>query len=99
MGLSASHVILVVVVGLLLFGGGRIAEIGKGLGEGIRQLKKGLREADEPAESAVVENPRLRLAGATPAGKRRRVVEIEVDDDEDVAEVARRVRESRERGV
>ncbi len=97
MGLSASHVLLVVVVGLLLFGGARIAEIGKGLGEGIRQLKKGLREADEPAEPAVAEPPRLRLAGTTPGAKKRRVVEIEVDDDEDLAEVVRRVRESRER--
>jgi sec-independent protein translocase protein TatA len=99
MGLSASHIILVVVVGLLLFGGARIAEIGKGLGEGIRQLKKGLREADDPVESASAETPRLRLAGTIPPRKRRRVVEIEVDDDEDVAEVARRVRESRERSV
>ena len=45
--LGATEIILIVVVALLLFGAGRIADIGKGLGEGIRQFKKGIKE-DEP---------------------------------------------------
>ena len=36
------------VVALLFFGGGKIADIGKGLGQGIRNFKKGLRDEDEP---------------------------------------------------
>jgi sec-independent protein translocase protein TatA len=34
------------VIALLLFGAGRIATLGKGLGEGIRNFKRGLKEAD-----------------------------------------------------
>ena len=33
---------------LLLFGAGRIADIGKGLGEGIKNFKKGIKDDDEP---------------------------------------------------
>ena len=43
-----SEILLILVVALLFFGGGKIADIGKGLGEGIRNFKKGLREEDEP---------------------------------------------------
>ena len=39
--------LLIAVVALLLFGAGRIADIGKGLGQGIKNFKQGLKEADE----------------------------------------------------
>jgi len=38
---------LIVLVALLLFGAGRIADIGKGLGQGIKNFKQGLKEAGE----------------------------------------------------
>ena len=40
--LSLAHWLIVLFVLLLLFGSSRIAGVGKGLGEGIRALKKGL---------------------------------------------------------
>ncbi len=43
MGLSPSEVIVIVLIALLIFGPGRIAGIGRGLGEGIRSFKDGLR--------------------------------------------------------
>jgi len=58
MGLNASEILVVCLLAMLLFGGGKIADIGRGLGEGIKNFKKGLREADveppkdEPAEKA-----------------------------------------------
>ncbi|MGC4093370.1 MAG: twin-arginine translocase TatA/TatE family subunit [Polyangiaceae bacterium] len=42
--LSPVHWIIVLVVVLLLFGPGRLAGVGKGLGEGIRAFKKGINE-------------------------------------------------------
>ena len=44
--LSPIHWIIVVVVILLLFGPGRLAGVGKGLGEGIRSFKKGISDDD-----------------------------------------------------
>jgi len=45
--LGFSEILIILVIALLLFGAGRISDIGKGLGEGIRNFKKGLREDDE----------------------------------------------------
>jgi sec-independent protein translocase protein TatA len=38
---------LIALIALLLFGAGRIASVGKGLGQAIREFKDGVR--DEPA--------------------------------------------------
>lgn len=45
---SIPELLLILGVALLLFGAGRIADIGKGLGEGIRNFKKGLKDESEP---------------------------------------------------
>jgi sec-independent protein translocase protein TatA len=42
------EIVLILGVALLLFGAGRIADIGKGLGEGIRNFKKGIKDEDPP---------------------------------------------------
>jgi sec-independent protein translocase protein TatA len=44
---SPVHWVIVLVIVLLLFGPGRLAGVGKGLGEGIRSFKKGLAEDEE----------------------------------------------------
>ena len=44
---GVTEILLIAVVALLLFGAGRIADIGKGLGQGIKNFKQGLREADQ----------------------------------------------------
>lgn len=46
--MSVTHWLIVALVVLVLFGGSRIGEIGKGLGEGIKNFKKGLAEDDKP---------------------------------------------------
>jgi sec-independent protein translocase protein TatA len=38
------EILIILGVVLLLFGAGRIADIGKGLGEGIRNFKKGIKD-------------------------------------------------------
>jgi len=42
-----TEILLILGVALLLFGGTRVANIGKGLGEGIKNFKKGLKDEDE----------------------------------------------------
>lgn len=44
---SVPHLLILLVVVLLLFGAGRLGELGKGLGEGIKNFKKGLADDDE----------------------------------------------------
>ncbi len=47
--LSPIHWLIVAVVVLLLFGPNRLAGAGKGLGEGIRNFKKGLNDEGDDA--------------------------------------------------
>lgn len=44
------HLLVIFVIALFIFGPKRLPELGKGLGDGIRALKEGLRE--QPAPSA-----------------------------------------------
>ena len=104
-GLSITHLLVVRIVALLLFGAGRVADVGKGLGEGIRNFKKGLRDEEaDPAvkrKVAVVEDddvvvevvkvPKQIAAAAPVVAKKKRVIQIEVDEDEDEDEIARRI--------
>ena len=59
--LSPVHWVIVLVIVLLLFGPGRLAGVGKGLGEGIRSFKKGLNEdaVDPPANAKPEEKAQL----------------------------------------
>ncbi len=47
--LGLPELLIIFVLVLLIFGSGRIASLGKGLGEGIRNFKQGLK-GDEPSE-------------------------------------------------
>jgi len=57
--IGAPELIVIALIALLLFGAGRIADIGKGLGQGIKNFKQGLKEAgtddEEDAKEAKVE--------------------------------------------
>jgi sec-independent protein translocase protein TatA len=52
------EILLIALVALLLFGAGRIADIGKGLGQGIKNFKQGLKEAEDiDADRRLPEKP------------------------------------------
>jgi sec-independent protein translocase protein TatA len=52
--LSPTHLLLIFLVALLLFGPKKLPELGKGIGEGFRALKEGMKE--KPAEPAASTN-------------------------------------------
>ncbi len=52
MGLGTTEILLICFLALVLFGGSKLADMGKGLGEGIKNFKKGLRESDEDSDAA-----------------------------------------------
>ena len=54
------HLLVIFLIALLIFGPKKLPELGKGLGEGIRALKEGMKEApaDQPkSASADVKTP------------------------------------------
>jgi sec-independent protein translocase protein TatA len=44
--IGPTELLIVAAVAMLLFGGGRIAEVGKGFGQAIKNFKQGLREPE-----------------------------------------------------
>ena len=44
------ELLIILLIAVILFGGRKIPEIGKGLGEGIRQFKNALKGGDEKVE-------------------------------------------------
>lgn len=49
LALSAAHVVIVVVALLLLFGGKKIPELMSGIGKGMKDFKKAIKDDDEPS--------------------------------------------------
>jgi len=45
------HILLIVGIALLLFGPSKFADLGKGLGEGIRNFKAAVKEGDEKKDA------------------------------------------------
>ena len=52
MGLGTTEILLICFLALILFGGGKLADVGRGLGEGIKNFKRGLKDSDEELTDA-----------------------------------------------
>jgi sec-independent protein translocase protein TatA len=52
--LTPTHLVIVLVVALLLFGPRKLPELGKGLGEGLRGFKDGIKGTPDPAKQDAV---------------------------------------------
>jgi sec-independent protein translocase protein TatA len=71
--IGPGELLIIGLIALLLFGAGRIADIGKGLGQGISNFKKGLRDADDDDD-------------AKPAKKTEKAEKAAVKDDDEKKE-------------
>jgi len=47
-GLGMPELIVILVIVVLIFGAGKLPEVGAGLGKGIKNFKKATREEEEP---------------------------------------------------
>ncbi len=47
MDIGAPELILILVIVVILFGGGRVAKLGSELGQGLREFRKGLAGTEE----------------------------------------------------
>jgi sec-independent protein translocase protein TatA len=65
------QLLIIAIIILLLFGGSRLAEIGKGLGEGIRSLKKGLSDDERENKRAEEPAPPKQLPSPSVSSERR----------------------------
>jgi sec-independent protein translocase protein TatA len=49
--LGAPEVLLILIVFVLIFGTSRLPQLGKGIGEGIRNFKKAIKDEPEPGKN------------------------------------------------
>ncbi|HPA46700.1 MAG TPA: twin-arginine translocase TatA/TatE family subunit [bacterium] len=54
------EMVIILLIAMVVFGAKRLPEIGKGLGKGIREFKKSLREIseDEKDDNSQIEEPK-----------------------------------------
>jgi sec-independent protein translocase protein TatA len=59
-GMGASELLIILVIVLIIFGAGKLPEIGSAIGKGIKNFKKATREPDEiditPESKKIEEN-------------------------------------------
>lgn len=48
--LGLPEILVILAVALLIFGPGRLADLGKGLGEGIRNFRSSVKEGEKPEQ-------------------------------------------------
>jgi sec-independent protein translocase protein TatA len=65
--MGPTELVIILVLVVLIFGAGKIPELGRGIGEGISNFKKGLREGSEDNANA---NARLPSSESKDAEKR-----------------------------
>jgi sec-independent protein translocase protein TatA len=75
---GGGEIILILAIGLLIFGGKKLPELAKGLGQGIKEFKKATGNASEEMRQAIeAELPvARRQLPPTPAGTQCAVSEI-----------------------
>ena len=76
--IGAPELIVIALIALLLFGAGRIADIGKGLGQGIKNFKQGIKEADDDEAPAKAEKSEK---DAKPAAKAKKETKEEAAEE------------------
>lgn len=69
MDLSMTHILILLVIALLVFGARRIPEIGSSLGQGIREFKKSLKEvASDQPQTPLPPTPPTSSSSLPPSG-------------------------------
>jgi len=70
--LSPFHLLVILAVIVLLFGGKKIPEVMRGLGEGIRSFKEGMHSPNGPGQAQSTQVPPPAAPSSTPATEEKK---------------------------
>ena len=73
------ELLIILVVVLLIFGPRRLPEMAKGIGQSVREFRKGLRDMKNDLEADADEEPRPKVTGAAKAGTTTSQSEVAAD--------------------
>ncbi|WP_321368753.1 twin-arginine translocase TatA/TatE family subunit [uncultured Desulfuromusa sp.] len=54
-GLGTQELLIILVLVMIVFGAGKIPQVGGALGKGLRNFKKGIKDADEDSDEDIEE--------------------------------------------
>ena len=54
-GLGTQELLIILVLVMIIFGAGKLPQVGGALGKGLRNFKKGVNDAEEDIEEAKIE--------------------------------------------
>lgn len=54
-GLGTQELLIILVLVMIVFGAGKLPQVGKSLGQGLRNFKKGVNETEDDIEEGQVE--------------------------------------------
>lgn len=59
-GLGTSELIIILILVLIIFGAGKLPQVGKSLGQGLRNFKDGMKDGEksEPQDSDQIDTPK-----------------------------------------
>ncbi len=63
-GLGAPEIIVILIVALVIFGPKKLPELGKSLGQGIREFKRGTQSMKDELEGSFKDEPAVKAAPA-----------------------------------
>ena len=55
--LGVQELLIILVIVLVIFGASKLPQLGKGLGEGIRNFKKGIKDSEDAPEASEKNEP------------------------------------------
>ena len=64
-GIGVPELVIILVVALIIFGPGKLPEIGGALGRGIRDFKKSMEGDDAKGEAAQIDDKSARVSAAS----------------------------------
>lgn len=67
--LEPMHMVVILIIAVLFFGPGKLADLGSGLGKGIREFKKAINEKDEEKDGAPMKLIEKEAVAPESAGK------------------------------
>jgi sec-independent protein translocase protein TatA len=82
MAVGPWQIVIIALIVLLLFGASRLSEIGKGLGEGIRNFKKGIEGGDDKDDDDEDDKPAKKKDPKALKAKKKKIEKQAAEDAE-----------------